>query len=206
MSRGNKAQKAIGSARKQRSERRTYLIVCEGEKTEPNYFKEMRQHHRLSIAIEPVGTGYNTISLIDEAERLHTANNRIYEQVWCVFDKDDFPDQNFTNAIQKALSKGFRVAWSNESFELWYLLHYRFTTAHLPRSVVYTELSTHFGKKYDKNIVGLYKILLQNQKTAIQNADNLESTQTRDGKTPAQGNPWTLVHHLVKELLAQEIN
>ncbi|MEC3879226.1 RloB domain-containing protein [Parapedobacter sp. 10938] len=53
-----------------RSLRRYYLIVCEGEKTEPNYFEGLKgdlpkgvlTHYRIDIA----GTGRNTLSLIDE--------------------------------------------------------------------------------------------------------------------------------------------
>lgn len=198
--------KPIGKARQTRKPKRTYLIVCEGKKTEPNYFTEMRQHHQLSISIEVVGTGYNTITLVEEAERLKKEKRNVYDQIWCVFDKDDFPEANFTNAIAKAKAKGFKLAWSNECFELWYLLHFTYTTAHLPRKKIFSELETHLGKEYDKNLQGIYASLLSNQQTAITNAEKLEKTQLSDGKTPTKGNPWTLVHHLIKELLSQAVS
>ena len=40
------------------------LIYCEGEKTEPNYFRSFR------IAREVVGEGYNTLSLVKKEMRL----------------------------------------------------------------------------------------------------------------------------------------
>lgn len=51
-----------------------YLIVCEGEATEPNYFEGMKQDLPKGVLtacqIDIEGTGYNTQSLINEALRL----------------------------------------------------------------------------------------------------------------------------------------
>ena len=41
----------------------SFLIVCEGEKTEPNYFKAFRVK---SAQVVVEGTGCNTISLVDK--------------------------------------------------------------------------------------------------------------------------------------------
>ena len=38
---------------------------------------------------------------------------KTYDQYWVVFDKDDFPDEDFNLAIQEAKAEGFQVAWSN---------------------------------------------------------------------------------------------
>ena len=46
----------------------------------------------------------------------------IYQNVWIVFDKDDFDD--FDQAIQEAINRGYNVAWSNQSFEYWLYLHF----------------------------------------------------------------------------------
>jgi hypothetical protein len=100
-------------------EKPTILIVCEGKNTEPSYFKQFR----LSTAtIKPIGEGYNTISLVNRA--IQIANTGSYEQVWCVFDKDDFPDVDFNNAITIAEANNFGVAYSNQSFEYWIILHF----------------------------------------------------------------------------------
>ena len=98
---------------------KSILIVCEGKNTEPSYFN---QFEIPSLTIKTVGTGHNTISLVDKAEDF--ANQKKYDQVWCVFDKDDFNTRNFNGAIQKALSKKFKVAYSNQSFEYWLILHF----------------------------------------------------------------------------------
>jgi hypothetical protein len=47
-----------------------FLIVCEGEKTEPNYFKSFRVPKDV---IDIYGLGANTISLVKEAIKLRDA-------------------------------------------------------------------------------------------------------------------------------------
>jgi hypothetical protein len=101
------------------AEKPTILIVCEGENTEPSYFNQFRLS---SATIKPVGEGYNTISLVNRA--IQIANTGSYEQVWCVFDKDDFPDVDFNNAIKIAEANKFGVAYSNQAFEYWIILHF----------------------------------------------------------------------------------
>lgn len=95
------------------------LLVCEGVNTEVSYFK----HFRLSSArIKAIGKGFNTISLVKEALRLQKEGS--FEQVWVVFDKDDNSDEYFNEAMFLAEKKGLRVAYSNQAFEYWFLLHF----------------------------------------------------------------------------------
>jgi hypothetical protein len=95
------------------------LIVCDGKNTEPNYFDQLRLR---SVTVKTVGEGYNTISLVKRAIQLQQTRN--YEKVWVVFDKDDFKDEAFHEAIQLAEQNGFGIAWSNQSFEYWLILHF----------------------------------------------------------------------------------
>lgn len=95
------------------------LIVCEGENTEPSYFNQFRLS---SAKVTPVGEGYNTISLVYRA--LELSQQGSFDQVWCVFDKDDFNEQDFNDAIQIAKSNNFGVAYSNQGFEYWLILHF----------------------------------------------------------------------------------
>jgi hypothetical protein len=100
-------------------EKPTILIVCEGKNTEPSYFRQFK----LSTAtIKPIGEGYNTVSLVNRAKQL--SEERTYEQVWCVFDKDDFSNTDFNNAVQIAEANKFGVAYSNQAFEYWTILHF----------------------------------------------------------------------------------
>lgn len=102
------------------------LIVTEGVNTEVSYF---RQFQMPNVQVRTVGTGYNTVSLVRRAEQIrdeeHSKGNE-YDEVWCVFDKDDFSAADFNEAIRLAeqLFGEGRVAYSNQSFEYWLLLHF----------------------------------------------------------------------------------
>lgn len=70
--------------------KQTFLIVCEGEVTEPEYFNSFRL---TSANVKAIGKGMNTISLVKEAiavRDIEKRRNRNYDQCWVVFDKDDF--------------------------------------------------------------------------------------------------------------------
>lgn len=95
------------------------LIVCEGKNTEPSYFEQFKL---ATAKIVVLGKGYNTTALIRQAQQLSQLGT--YSQVWCVFDRDDFTAQNFNNAIAMAEAAGFGVAYSNQSFEYWLILHF----------------------------------------------------------------------------------
>ena len=101
-----------------RIKRRYYLIVCEGTKTEPNYFEGLKKNLPPgvidTIDLEVEGTGHNTLTVIDDAqkigERLERLSGRIFDEIWAVFDRDSFPEQNFNNAIFKAQAIGIYCA------------------------------------------------------------------------------------------------
>ena len=94
------------------------LIICEGENTEPSYFNQFKMK---TAEVKAIGEGYNTISLVERAK--YWSEKADYDQIWCVFDKDDFSDNDFNKAIIKSESYGFHVAFSNQAFEYWLILH-----------------------------------------------------------------------------------
>jgi len=181
---------------------RRILIVCEGEKTEPNYFKKFPANPEVYDQIDIHGTGYNTVSLVNEAIRLkHDALKRKepYIEVWCVFDKDDFSIDQFQNAINLAKINKIKCAYSIEAFELWYLLHFNFYDSALSRKQYKEKLSEILGKTYQKNDEGMYKVLNSRQSTALQNARRLYLQQFN--KPLTNQNPITTVFLLVERLL-----
>ena len=97
----------------------TILIVCEGKNTEPSYFRQFRLS---SATIKTIGEGYNTTSLVNRTMQIAQGIN--YDQVWCVFDKDDFNENDFNNAIEVAKANNYGVAYSNQAFEYWLILHF----------------------------------------------------------------------------------
>ncbi len=176
--------------------RATILIVCEGEATEPFYFKGFRL---TNVKIE--GCGYNTVSLIRwaiELQRRAMREEERYDQVWCVFDRDSNTPENFNNALVMANARGFKVAYSNEAFELWYLLHFNFYDAAIERQDYYSKLTRLLGYRYEKNMQDMYDKLFDKQEQAIENAENLLSRYHISN--PVDDNPSTTVHLLVQEL------
>jgi len=186
-----------------------YLIVCEGTQTEPNYFNSIKKliessfPNRMNIMV--LGTGYNTLSLVDKTIQTMQSSPVKYDRVWCVFDKDSFTDNVFNSAVKKAKSKGISVAWSNEAVELWFLLHFNFYNTPISRAQYVTKLDTIFmrniGSGYSKNDSDIYNKLNTSGgslKTAISNAKKLDSYPSN--VSPAKQNPNTHVYKLMLEL------
>lgn len=179
-----------------RSTRQSFLIVCEGTETEPKYFERFRVP---GLIVRAEGTGRNTISLVKEALRLREIYN--YDQVWCVFDKDDFPIDNFENAIQMATENGMKVAYTNQAFELWYVLHFCYMQNANGREAYMDMLDKFLKFKYEKNDPRMYQILLPKIETAIENAKKL--IKLYNSSHPGRDDPSTRVHELVIELREQ---
>ena len=200
-----------------KSKRMFYLIVCEGEKTEPNYFSSLKQSLPKGVLeltqIDIDGTGKNTLSIIEEAKKLRKRYEGKYlrkiDKVWAVFDKDSFPSRNFNNAINKGEHSRPKIncAWTNEAFELWYLLHFSYYNTGLSRRQYQkllekeiTKASNKKGYKYIKNSTEMHTLLnlFGNQDFAISNAEKLEKLY--NDRSFSNHNPCTKVHLLIKEL------
>ena len=190
-------------------ERKYFLIVCEGERTEPqyfNYFKEILPRQLLKT-IEIKGEGDNTINIVKKA--IESRNERLanivlpnFDEVWAVYDKDDFPAERYNGAIQLAENKGVNSGHSNQSFELWYVLHFQYLQSALHRSDYIKILTKKLGFKYEKNDKKIVKYLFEkcDVKQAIQWAKQLEELHI--DQSAEQACPSTQVYKLVEQLLA----
>jgi hypothetical protein len=178
-----------------RPPRDTFLIVCEGKKTEPNYFKAFRVPATVE-EFNVVGLGDNTLSLVERAIELKQKLE--YDQVWCVFDRDSFSASQFNDALALADREEMKVAYSNEAFELWYLLHFNYHDTAMSRADYPGKLSKLLEFRYRKNFPGMYELLLPRQQTAIKNAKKLLAQYKPS--CPAADNPSTSVHLLVEQL------
>lgn len=190
-----------------------HLIVTEGQKTEPLYFEEVRRriNNRFRgnlISVKVVGVGMNTESLLEEAKRIASDDIDGYTHVWVVYDKDSFPDDSF-NAVGVKCETActsrtqFHAIWSNESFELWYLLHFEYLQSALGREMYTEKLDAYLRGaglgKYTKTRGDMFVALESHLDTAISNAKRLEEINI--DRTPAESCPGTKVHHLLQELL-----
>lgn len=193
----DKGHKIRGRAIGTRALRQRFLIVCEGEKTEPNYFRSFRA----SVVVDIFGTGLNTGDVVDYAltkKREAQRNDEQYDQVWAVFDLDEFPAGNFNAAIEKAKKKGVKAAYSNPSFELWFLLHFEYRNSAIDRWECVDILSKKLKKHYEKKSKNMRDELFSQEQDAIKRAEKLFASY--QPHNPARDNPCTTVHQLVKEL------
>ena len=217
--------KKVGTEKWRRARRQGYLelkefryyIFCEGEQTEPLYFQGFKKlieenpiyREMVLIQIEPCGA--ETMRVIRQAERYVKENQITKGQIWCVYDKDSFPAENFNGVEARAaeLNKEhkdlqYHTAWSNECIEFWFLLHFAYYTSNNHRSEYIDFLNDRFrrlGKgKYQKNMKETFDILMNsgNPKLAIRYAKRI--LEENEGKTPTDIAPGTKVHELAAEL------
>jgi hypothetical protein len=188
-------------------ERKYFLIVCEGERTEPlyfNYFKTFLPNNFIET-VEVIGEGDNTINIVNKAielrdERIRDVLKPNFDEVWAVYDKDDFPSQRFNRAVQLAGINRIHSGHSNQSFELWYILHFQFLQTALHRDDYKGILTQNLGFRYEKNDLGVVEYLFRecNVKRAITWAKKLE--EMNEGLSPARSCPSTTVYKLVEKL------
>lgn len=119
---------------------KTFLIICEGENTEPYYFDGFPVPSKTVLTI---GGKNSKNSLVDYALKLKKDEEYAEREIWCVFDYDVKPDEaatqqnDFNSSIEKAERNGLKVAWSNDAFELWFALHYVQLDTKLTRHQLY---------------------------------------------------------------------
>lgn len=146
------------------------MIVSEGIKTEPLYLKgfvkKINDKYK-NISKEPhiqvYGTARNTQSLLRFVDKM-IANGEWahFKKFWLVYDKDDFPLDNFDNTQFEAevrKNPDMAVAWSNESIELWFLLHFQDYCSNNGRKQYIEKLNEYFD--YSKTREDLYEVLME---------------------------------------------
>lgn len=127
-----------------------------------------------------------------------------FEKIWLVYDKDDFPFDNFDNTQFSAEGRkdsNIRVAWSNESFELWLLLHFQEYVSDNGRQQYIKKLNTFF--QYSKARKDLFDVIMKkgSLKDAKRRAKKLYNGFLKEGeKSPSKMVPATKVYELVEEL------
>lgn len=184
-----------------REVKQTFLIICEGMNTEPDYFNAFRL---TSAHVKAVGQGMGTLTLVQKAINIkeqEKQRGRTYNQNWVVFDKDDFPENDFNAAILLAHQNGFEVAYSNQAFEFWFLLHFNLYQGALHRSKYEKMLSALLGFPYTKKSgvsSKMFNVLFPRQEQAIHHAKTV--MKQFEGNNPAQQESSTTVYLLVEEL------
>ena len=182
-----------------------HLVVGEGKETEPRYFEGVRTAlgtaNGRKVAIVVKGTGKHTLDLLHFAVEHCRYAPETFDHVWLVLDKDDFPAADFDAMERKCAelsdgSRTFHALWSNPCFELWPLLHLRYTTASMTAAecqrALSQAMSKDLGVEYCKNLDGLFGIVDGKRPEALQHAKRLKAYHEKLGNDkPSEQNPAT---------------
>lgn len=212
-----RAQKASNLSRRKpgevREQAKRCLIICEGSKTEPFYFRNFRS----SLCIPPLyidipdnDIGTDPMSVVKKAKALYDMSRKEgnpYDAVFCVFDRD--AHTGYSDALSRIdqlnrSRKPFFAVDSDPCFEYWILLHYcpfrqpfaSSGTLSLCKSVE-KELKKHLPE-YEKGYRDLFAVLYPRILSAFSNAKmaNLDAEKT------GRSNPSTRIPVLFEKLKA----
>ena len=187
--------------------RKKIILFAEGKNTETSYFK---QFNSSLVTIETVGTGKSTCKLVNEAIILLQSKykNKQFNEKWVVFDKDD--NNDFGDAIQLARRSGFKVAYSNQAIEYWFILHFNDHQGGVIHRDRYSDLINQYinpyGAVYDETKVvsnEFFDIMLANDlqtgksrlQLAVDRADKIHK-----GKRDKTEESVTTIHHLIQSI------
>ncbi|OYQ90024.1 hypothetical protein B9T10_01545 [Wohlfahrtiimonas chitiniclastica] len=193
---------------KQRDAQPRLLIMCEGQKTETQYFQEIVAAHKLvSANIKILFKGSAPISVVEGAIECYERDPD-FDFVYCVFDKDEHA------TFQKALDRiatytkiQLRPIVSVRQFEYWFILHFVDSTkpcqsGYEMQKWLETAIERYTGMpyKYQKGASGMYELTNPYLEKAIQRAKRM-AQQAFDDKEMYR-NPYTNVYELVEHLLS----
>lgn len=189
------------------------LIVCEGEKTERNYFEEIRKDLKLSsanIVIPSDGHGSDPMSVVDFALE-KWEEDKSFDKIYCVIDRDSHT--NFPDAIKRV--KDLRENKKNPipieaipsypCFEIWLLLHFHYSSKPYQKCgkksgcdcVVKDLRAAKRMPNYQKNASETYTKTKAKLDIAIEHSKRLLEHHAKCG---SDLNPSTQIHKLVAHL------
>lgn len=219
----NERQKAI------KEKRVDIIIACEDSVSAPTYFKLIVQKLLDDKLITPdsfvIATPNHTnpSGVLEDLKNYKVSNGKTYKDFkhkWIVIDRDvervnggGHSKEDFNLALQKAKKDKVEVAYSNDAFELWYLLHFDYIPTALLRDEINKRLIKRLQKrdqykfsKLDKESIKeakytkhIYEELVEYQEDAIKNAKKLLESYGND-HSPESDNPVTTVYQLVEVL------
>lgn len=185
-------------------------LICEGSETEIRYFKKFRSRE-CNIDIVPIPSQYKSADKLVQKARATIGYSPYYpdegDMIWCVFDRDDNTNAMLSKAKQVAIKEGYQIAFSNPSFEVWFLLHFNNQTTPVENCETAIKLLKKKGRleQYEKN-KEVYEQLKPLQEAAIDRAKKrvaaLQAEHTEI--LSRESNPVTTVAELVEYLNSKQ--
>ena len=179
-----------------RTPKRTFLVFCEGARTEPDYLRALKQEPdvgdgasvEIGIADDPQGAvPYTLVSAAAASKTRSSEEAGEIDEVWCLFDVE-WPDNhpNLDRAVSLAEESGVQVAISNPCFELWLALHFKDHRESLDTKDAENLRSDHDGST-NKSVSGATYMPLR--AVAARRARYLSGKHEREGNVFPRDNP-----------------
>ena len=181
-----------------RHQNKVVLITTNGKITEKIYFSKFKKENsKITVEVRTDG-GSDPITLIKFSTRIKESYDT--DRIYCVFDVNGTVEEDLIRAKKMASKHGMITCISNPCFEVWYLLHFDFSTCTLSNyDEVEKELLKHI-KDYSKT-KDVFEILQPNQHRAISHAQKLDQHhKISDNTTIRMCNPSTQVYAVVEYL------
>lgn len=191
----SKRDRARPKARREafRDPRPRVLFVTEGRVTEKQYLIGFEKTHELSVKFETADEHGTPMTLIKVAKARRNDAGADYDDVWCIFDRDEHPF--FESALKEATDAGLELAVSNPCFELWLYLHFAEQPGAQSRKKVAEMLQKHV-KGYAKHID--FSVFSQGLDEAVHRAERLSAdAKVRDEDEYA--NPSTTMFRVIRK-------
>ena len=110
---------------------RLIVVVTEGSKTEPKYFREMasqKYYYNPKVKLYVIEKEDNSASAPEHVIEELNGFNQKYDleeddEFWLVIDVDSWGDEKLSQIAAACIQKNFYLAVSNPCFEIWLLLH-----------------------------------------------------------------------------------
>ena len=188
-----------------RQRKKRFLLYCEGEVTERDYFRDFARFLRSPLIEVKVASEWRKdpkrlVELAKEARgtadrdaKLARDDSLRYDEVWCVFDCDEHA--RLKPAIDQATTLELGLAVSNPCFDLWLLLHFQDQHAAITSKKAGAAVRVHVPR-YVKHMD--FSKLEGRGGNAVARAQKLEAIA--QGKGERHGNPTTGVWQLVARL------
>ena len=214
------------------------IIACEDSVSSPTYFRmivnnliEQKIITQDSFVIAKHNNTHPT-GVLSDLKEYKNENGKTYKDFdykWIVIDRDiarvnggGHTKEDFNNALKGAKSKksnlNIELAYANDSFELWYLLHFEYRNTAISRDDIVKQIIQRLKKKNPHKFAKLkkdnikqenytkliFETLKPLQSVAIQNAKKLLESYG-ENHNPENDNPSTTIHLLVEVLVNMKL-
>jgi hypothetical protein len=184
-----------------RPEKRTIVVHCEGEASEPDYLNGLKRlpHIKENIAITiEIDPGHGVpLTLVERAVARKESDEEV-DELWCVFDVEaPRKHPNLAKAVRLAAAHDIRLAISNPCFELWLILHSQDQTAFLTSEAAERQSRRIDGRKGKRIDPAFY---LDHRRAAARRAQALAQRHEANGTAFPDDNPSSSMHALLASI------